>query len=148
MNTKILERNIDQARADYEAMAVDIETEVLLDDLKLTDAHKKQVRLQVTWEMFCSEVKFIVDQTKVNSEKCFAEAYRDAIGDNHKMYSSTDAKNIALCNEHFIEAKETENKALRLKRDVEAIISAIETRKYSLKDITASVINEAANYII
>lgn len=133
---------------EYQTLSANIESQVQLEHKNLDTTMKDQINMQVKWERFFARVIAAYEQAKDDSEYEFANAYKIAVSDSYKDMSSTDAKFIAGCDSVYRDAKKLENKFYKLKKEVEAVCSVIETRKYVLKDMTASIIHGVNKVIL
>ena len=133
---------------EFDYLSKGVEDEILLDNKQLDKVLIKQIDLQVKWNRLYAKVYSLHKECKLDSEAAFGQAYTDAVSDAYKSVSSTDAKHKALCNDSYIKTKQLENKVLRLEKEVEGFVDVIESRKYILKDLAATIIKECNKQIL
>lgn len=124
------------------------EGDIEIDGKILINSLKEQINIQLKWEKFSAKVQYELDKQKSLAESAYTKAYTKAISDKHKIVSSTDAKNIASSDDDYIDHKKLENKFRRIRNETNSVCQTIESRKYILKDISATVINQCESYII
>ena len=142
------EKKYERYKEEFDLMSSNVEETVLIADKKLDRVMIDQLGLQLKWEKLYAKVYALLDIAQAETEKEFGRAYTEATSDAYKTVSATDAKHIALYDDQYMDAKRFENKVFRLKKEVEAVVGVIESRKYILKDLTASIINGCNTHII
>ena len=143
-----LEQLLKLLESEYKKLSTNVEAEIMLSNKQLDSALTEQIKIQIRWERLSAKVASGYSLSKDNAEYEFAKAYTNAISDAYKDLSSTDAKFIAGCDVNYADAKKLENNYYRLRKEVEAVVDTIESRKYVLKDLTSSIINEVSKTIL
>jgi hypothetical protein len=143
-----IEEKLQSYKVEVEELSKNIETDIVFDDKKLEASLVNQIDLQFKWNRMYAKVYSLRKNASIESEAAFARAYTNAVSDAYKSVSSTDAKHYAMCDDDYISSKQLETKITRLKKEVEGIVDVLESRKYILKDLTASIINECNGYIL
>lgn len=130
----------------YDILVTTAEEELRLGGKRLDEALIPQPELQRKWGDLAAGVSWLYEEAKNNMSTAFGDAYKQAQGDNYKSISSTDAKWYAERDDDYNDTVNTKNKVFRLKKSVDNVVDVIESRKYILKDLTASVISQVNNY--
>jgi len=143
-----LEDRYNKIKKEFDKMVGGFEDEISIDHKVLKEGLKSQIDLQVKWERIYAKIYALNEAAKDETEVDFAVAYKESMSDSYKSLSSTDGKYYATCDPKYIDSKKFSNKVLRLKKEAEAYVDIVETRKYILKDITASMINSVDTLMI
>ena len=86
--------------------------------------------------------------SKNYSEYEYSKAFTTLVSDSRKIVNSTEAKNHALSTTEYQNAKFLENDIYIVRKEVEAINDILETRRFTLKDLTSLVVHDSINRII
>jgi len=125
-----------------------LEDEVDLQGKILEKALASQTEMQLRWNRLYARVYALRQEAKMEADAAFGRAFTAATGDAYKSVSSTEAKHHAMCDDTYIRTKQREIKVVRLEKEVEGVVDVIESRKYILKDISATVIKECNGKIL
>lgn len=126
---------------EYDTLAVNLKTNVLLSGKRLEPALSEHTPMQLSWGLLGARLSGMHEQAKNVSSTLYGDAFTFAQSNNYKSVNSTEAKWAAEADDDYNKAKTIELKIYRLRKEVEAVIDVIESRKYILKDLTASIIN-------
>lgn len=132
----------------YDKHISTVEDDVELQGKKLEKAMVGHIETQLKWNRLYSKVYALHQEAKTESESKFGRAYTDAVSDAYKSVSSTDAKHKAMCDDNYIKAKQLETRVVRLEKEIEGVIDVLESRKYILKDLAATIIKECDGRIL
>lgn len=130
---------------EYDILEKTVEIDIEIRDKKLENALAPQASIQYKWGKLAASLAWLFEEAKNEADTAFGEAYVLAQSDNYKSVSSTDAKWFAEKDDNYNDAVRMKNKIYRLKKQVDNIADVIESRKYILKDLTASIINQVNN---
>lgn len=107
-----------------------------------------QLKLQLEYGSIYGKISAFFKNCEVDSEEAYSKAFIDAMSDAYKDRSATEARHHAQSNPDYINKKKFENRVFRLKKRVENRVETIETRKYTLKDLTAAILAGVEKHII
>jgi hypothetical protein len=133
---------------EFEDLNQDFYDRIELSGDVLEKAHITQIELQLKYGRLYARVCSLLKESEHESDISYSEAFSAAVGDSYKDVSATEAKHKAQSDKAYYQDKTFENKVYRLKKELESIVDTIESRKYTLKDLTALVLAGAENHII
>lgn len=149
MSTKqILQEAIDSIESELKEKETTIQQELSIKNKRINDCLSDQIDLQFFWENLVAQLNAFYDASCTYSAECYSNAYRLEITGKHKIVSTTDAKIFADSNADYLDAKRIENTFLRLKKQAESVLEAVNCRKYSLKNLSDLVIHGSETHII
>lgn len=131
---------------EYDTLAQTIEADIDLVGSRLESALTKQCNIQRKWGSLGANLAGLHDEAKNISNTMYGDAFAHAQSNNYKSVNSTEAKWEAERDDDYNAAKTTELKIYRLRKEVEAVVGVIESRKYILKNLTDSIINQCNNH--
>jgi len=134
-----------ECQKEYDALSVNIESEIELKGKKLEPALSEQPTIQRSWGLLSAKLAGLHEEAKNITSTQYGNAFTLAQGNNYKDVNTTEAKWSAEQDTDYNNAKEIELKIYRLRKEVDVICDVIESRKYVLKDLTASIINQVNN---
>ena len=129
----------------YDNLSKTIEKDIMLQGKTLEPALSEQPNMQRNWVLLGASLAWLYIEASNDADTAFGEAFILAQSDNYKSRNSTEAKWYAERDNDYNKAVRQKNKIFRLKKEVDGILDVIESRKYVLKDLTASIINQLNN---
>lgn len=137
--------NLVECQQQYDTLGKTIESEIDLRGKRLENALAPQPSMQYAWGTLSAELAGLYKDADNAVDIAFGKAYTVAQSDNYKSVNSTDAKWAAQADDDYNTAVTRKNKIYRLKKKVDSVCDSIESRKYVLKDLTASIISQVNN---
>ena len=135
------ENKLEELRNYYKQLLEQTESDILLENKTLKSANRQQLNLEMDWGTLYSTVYGITNMLEIEVDEAYSKSYSKLVNDSYKSYSATEAKQVAMTDQDFIETKKLYNNFKKLKLDIEVIKDTIESRRYLLKQLTDSVIN-------
>ena len=132
-------------QAEYDKLSINIEGEINLQGKKLEPALTSQPHMQRQWGLLNAKLAGLHEESKNITNTQYGVAFTLAQSNNYKDVNTTEAKWLAEQDTDYNNAKEIELKIYRLRKEVDVMCDVIESRKYILKDLTASIINQVNN---
>lgn len=148
MTLEELEIQVTEALEDIDALMADDHEDILIDNKNIDAAMKQQIRLQIKWESVVSMIAGLLDECTTLSDELFAVAFHDRMINDDRSWSTTDAKILTQGDERYVKCKRLENRCKAAKREAEGFLRVIETRKYTLKNLTSLIIAGSDKYIL
>lgn len=136
---------LDKCQVTYDNLSKTIEKDIMLQGKTLEPALSEQPNMQRNWILLGATLAWLHIEASNDADTAFGEAFILSQSDNYKSRNSTEAKWYAEQDDDFNKAVRLKNKIFRLKKEVDGILDVIESRKYVLKDLTASIINQLNN---
>lgn len=137
-----LSEELDELSEKLTSGLIDIENKLL------DQALKEQVNMEMGMIPYIEAVHYFNEYCKSELERIFSENYEEAINHRMRAYSATEAKQVAMANEDYIAMRRVSNKIKSLHERMKYIQSVVETRKYTLKTLSDTVINGVNKHII
>jgi len=137
--------NLEDCQKEYDKLEKTIEDDINLKGDKLEPALTSQPSLQRVWGILAANVAVLYKDVEREVDEAAGHAYVAAQSDNYKSRNSTDAKHFVDQDPAYNDAIRKKNKIYRLKKQIDSVCDVIESRKYVLKDLTASIINQVNN---
>ena len=135
------ENKLEELRNYYKQLLEQTESDILLENKTLKSANRQQLNLEMDWGTLYSTVYGITNMLEIEVDEAYSKSYSKLVNDSYKSYSATEAKQVAMTDQDFIETKKLYNNFKKLKLDIEVIKDTIESRRYLLKQLIDSVIN-------
>ena len=135
-------------RKDYDALCGEFEETIPLDNKILQDCLKNQITMQMKFNELYSELYHWHENAKTDVEELYSLRYQVLIDDSYKGYSATEAKQIAMSDTNYLQMKRIYNNFHALLSSMNELNDLLETRKYTLKTISDSMINGINKHII
>ncbi|MCK4500546.1 hypothetical protein KAU11_08605 [Candidatus Babeliales bacterium] len=130
---------------EYDLLSVTIENDIKLQGKTLEPALSEQPNMQRNWVLLGAALAWLYAEACNDADTAYGDAFTNAQSDSYKSRNSTEAKWFAERDNGYNDAVRIKNKVFRLKKQVDGILDVIESRKYVLKDLTASIINQQNN---
>lgn len=132
----------------YEQTYNDTIDSVSLDGVLLKEALKNQIDLQLAWEVIVKRINKTYELCELETESAYAAAVSAELKNAYKTVTITEAKEFAKADSDYQDAKRLLIDIREVRDEAKGILSAIESRKYILNNITNSVVASVENHII
>lgn len=142
------EENLEECQDRFDVLTETIEDDVQILHEKFKDVDSNQINLELRWNRLYAKLCWLLKEAEKDSDSSFSQAYTQACSNGYKNVSATEAKHLASGDVQYTVDKTFENDVFRLKKEVEAIVEALETRKYILKDLAALTIHNVKDTLI
>lgn len=139
---------LDNLEKDIERLYDETKDSILIKDRLLDDCLGEQVTLQVKWERMVGRAKRIYAEAKRKSETTYAIAYRTHLEGSRRSLSTTDAKFFAEGTTDYVDARKAEIRAYGALEEAEAVLKAVTSRQFALKDLTNAIVAGVNRHII
>lgn len=136
-----LKTRIDSLTTRVEASQLEAEPQIVLDNHLLDECLKNQVLLQLEWEQFMGLAAGLENESEALKDQYHSYAFVQAHSQSKRVLNSTDAKRYADVNNDYVDAVKVYNKIYRLRKEIEAILNAVNTRKFVLNNMTNAAIH-------
>lgn len=133
---------------EYDLLSSTFLSDIKLQGKKLEPALSEQPKLQHDWILLGAALAWLYKEACNDADTAYGDAFILAQSDNYKSRNSTEAKWFAERDGGYNVAVRVKNKVFRLKKQVDGIIEVIESRKYILKDLTASILGQVSKFKI
>lgn len=130
---------------EYDNLAVSYDVDMNITGKRLEPALSEQIPIQRLWGLLGARVAGLHEESKNMSLTRYGEAFVFAQSNNYKSVNSTEAKWAAEADDDYNTAKKIELKIYRLRKEVDAALDVIESKKYVLKDLTKVILNALSN---
>lgn len=148
MTLEDLEVEVSDAISDLDEMMIEDHDQIMIDNKNIDSAMKEQIRLQIKWESIVSMLNRLLDDCTVMAEQTFSHAFHERMVNDNRTWSTTDAKILSQGDDRYVRSKKLENRCKSAKRETEGFLRVIETRKYTLKNLTSLIISGSDKYIL
>jgi hypothetical protein len=132
----------------YEQTYNDTIDSVSLDGVILKEALKNQIDLQLAWEVLVKRINKTFELCELEVESTYAAAVSAELKNAYKTVNITEAKEYAKANPDYQDARKLLIDIREVRDEAKGILSAIESRKYILNNITNAVVASAESHII
>lgn len=142
------EEKIKKVQEQYEELYENSLDDIDLDGKKIHEALKLQIQLQLQWELFTKKVSNLHDTLEYFSETAFSEAIERELRDSYKTTTITEAKAYAGADKSFKRAKALMLMVREIRDESRGILEVINSRKYTLNNLSNLIIAGSENHIL
>ena len=142
------EKNLDGIESNVNKDLQIVESYFDLTNKKLVDIQKDQSMLEYKWLKYDNQLYLIQEVVDVHAKDAFGKAYEVLRKDSHVDYSSTDIKAMVECDRSYQEYKILQARIKVVRKDVQAVLTALESRRYQIKNMTDVIIKECDQYLL
>lgn len=122
--------------------------EMTIDNIRLKDALKSQVTLQLVFESFYAKTKRLQGLIEEEMDNAYSEAVIEQTSNNYRDVSISEAKEAAKANRMYRLYRRLNIEAKSLVADSNATLETVTTRKYILNNMSNAVIASVENTIL
>ena len=122
--------------------------DVALDNVRLKDALKSQLKLQLIYESMHNKVKHLYDMLKDEVDTKYSEAISVELRDSYRDTTITEAKEYAKGNKEYRKYKRLLLDVSALKDDTQTAVETVNSRKYILNNLTNAVVSANENHLL
>lgn len=141
-------KKLRELKQQYGSIQESLEEQIPLDNRLLQNCFKDQITMQIELNNFLSDLYYYHESVKTDVEELYSLRYQALIDDSYKGYSATEAKQIAMSDQNYLSLKKVYNQYHSLLVSVNQMNDLLETRKYTLKNLSDSMINGTNKAII
>jgi len=121
---------------------------VSIEDIKIKDALKNQLPLELSWNALLSKGKHIKDRAEYEMETAYSESIEKELKDSYRSTSISEAREFAKCNQAYKTARILFLDASALYDDIKAAMETVTSRRYVLNNLTNLVVASSENHLL
>jgi len=125
---------------EFDTLFEEIIDNVSLDDKTLKDALKTQLPMQLQLESLSKRTNYLHDNAEIALDDEYGKAIKEVMSDGYKSVSITEAKMYAASNVDYKHARRVVTKVKRLRDEVKGSLDVINSRKYTLHNLTNALV--------
>lgn len=148
INLTELENEFKIISANYDSMMETVEKDITLDNIKLSDALKNQLTLQMRWDSLYKKVSYIYDMAQFLVEQSYSDAVGTELKGSHRISTITEAKEFAKSNSDYKKCKRFMIIVQGVRDEVKVVVETINSRKYILNNLTNSIVASVDDTIL
>lgn len=124
-----------------------IET-VPLENMKLVEALKSQIPMQMQWETLHKTACRYHDMIETEMESIYSEAISDELRNSYKSTSISEAREFAKTDNEYKEYRRLLVDIRSLRDDVKGVLEVITSRKYILNNMSNAIVAGVEDHIL
>lgn len=132
----------------YEDKLDTLEKEIDINNMKLNEALKSQLQLQLDWEMLSKQVNYLFDYSEAEVESTYSNAIEVEMKNQQRMCTISEARDYARANKDYKQAKRIMIKIKQLRDECKGILEVIHSRKYILNNMTNALVSGVNDMIL
>lgn len=140
VNLTDLEKYFEDLQETHTHMMIDVEESVGLDNIKLSDALKNQLKLQMRWDSLHKKVSYVYDMAQFLVEQAYADAVTIELKNSQRISSITEAKEFAKSNSDYKKCKRFMLIVQEVRDEIKVVVETVNSRKYILNNLTNAMI--------
>jgi len=148
MNLTSEYQRLSDLNTEFDDLFESAEDLILIENVRLNDALKNQLKLQLNWERFVNKVNFFYSTCEELVDNAHSSAFRKEMKDTYVDVSVNEAKEYAKADQDYREARALFNKARHLRDEARGVLETITSRKYILNNITNAKVASVDNDIL
>ncbi len=148
LTTTDIDTRLTELETKVEEMFEDTEHLILLDNVRLQDALKNQIKLSLNWEKVYRQLCFLYDTCEHELEIAMAQAFENEMRNSYADVKSNEAKEYAKAKPECIEWRRLLNATRNVRDETRAIVDVITSRKYVLNNLTNAKVASVDNDIL
>jgi hypothetical protein len=140
VNLADMQKYFEDLQETHKKMMVDVEESVGLDNIKLSDALKNQLKLQMRWDSLHKKVSYVYDMAQFLVEQAYADAVTTELKNSQRISSITEAKEFAKSNSDYKKCKRFMLIVQEVRDEIKVVVETVNSRKYILNNLTNAMI--------
>lgn len=109
---------------------------ILIEDVRLNDALKTQLQLQLLWENITKKLCWLYDVAEEHTETAYAEAFKNEMKNTYVDVSTTEGREYAKANPAYRDARKLMIEVRHVRDEAKGILETVISRKYILNNLT------------
>lgn len=135
-------------RKEYDAIYASTIELIPLDNVKLDEALKNQINIQLVWEEYYAKVRGCNAQIMQFVDESLSAAVSNEFSTSNRRLTITEAKDAASLNPKYLQWKRLSITTKELTDTVKGILEVVNSRKYTLNNLTNAHIATVHNVIL
>lgn len=144
----VLKQHIEELDAMFEEEYGEDRLKIDVRDQVLFNALREQVALQMKYDEIYRTACWLVNEMETECESKFSIAFSNLLNNSQKALGVTEAKQYALSDKDYVDARRILSSAKYVKGKVEGTMDALTTRKYVLKNMCDALESGNDSHII
>jgi hypothetical protein len=141
-------KQVDELDKQLESYLEDYQDLMLLEHVKLKDALKNQVELQLVFETVYSKARKLQSFIEEEVENAYAEAIKNETNKNYRDVSISEARESAKTDTIYRKYRRLNIEATGLVHDSKAALETVTTRRYVMNNMTNAITSATENTIL
>jgi hypothetical protein len=138
----------DKASVLYDSLFEESLPIIELDGDLLKNALKNQMTLMIRWEVMTKKFDYLFNEVEVIVDEEYALAFSDAFKDKYREISTTEAREKAKTGTSYKTAKRLQNKIRSHRDECRGLLEVVNSRKYTLNNMTNALVAGVHNTIL
>lgn len=135
-----LVKNLDDLRRKFDSLMEEAFEKIPLENVRLSDALKNQLELQLLWETLSKKCSTLYDICEIEADTAYSNAISAELKDSYKKTTVTEAKEFAKADANYKAFRRLLADVKELRDEARGVLSTIESRKYILNNLTNSIV--------
>lgn len=121
---------------------------VPLENMKLVEALKSQIPMQMQWETLHKTACRYHDMIETEMESIYSEAVSDELRNSYKSTSISEAREFAKTDNEYKEYRRLLVDIRSLRDDIKGVLEVITSRKYILNNMSNAIVAGVEDHIL
>lgn len=148
VNLTDLQKYFEDLQEKHAKMMENVEEAVGLDNIKLSEALKNQLHLQMKWDSLYKKISYVYDMAQFLVEQAYADAVTSELKNSQRISSITEAKEFAKSNPDYKKCKRFMIIVQEVRDEVKVVVETVNSRKYILNNLTNAMVASVDDTIL
>jgi hypothetical protein len=142
------EERISTLEKEYDSLLEGTMDDVGLDAVRIKDALKGQLTLELVWNSILAKTKTLKEELEYQVEVAYSASIEKELKNSYRSTSISEAREFAKCNETYREYRKHLLNATGLYEDCKSAVETVTSRRYILNNLTNLVVSGSENHLL